>query len=105
MRQIGNFINGREAMNIILGAKYKDVISGYEGIAIGSVAYITGCNQALLQSRGKSDKKDDGEWVDEERLQRIGNTVLKLGGESAALRKPGVQVVRAVGGDREPPKW
>lgn len=31
-----------------LGRKYKDKITGFEGVATGYVRYLTGCNQVLL---------------------------------------------------------
>ena len=36
---------------IKIGCKYKDVLTGYEGVCIGYAYYITGCATALIQPR------------------------------------------------------
>ncbi|MGR3179947.1 MAG: hypothetical protein ACUZ8E_18045 [Candidatus Anammoxibacter sp.] len=54
---------------IELGKTYKDTITGFKGVCIGYVQYITGCNQVLLTPKvdetGKSVKSD---WFDEQRV-------------------------------------
>lgn len=35
-----------------LGETYEDCITGFTGVAVGYVQYLTGCNQALLVPRG-----------------------------------------------------
>lgn len=35
-------------MNIQLGKTYKDVITGFSGIAMSKVEYLTGCDQVGL---------------------------------------------------------
>ena len=39
--------------NIILGATYRDVITGFSGVATGYVKYLTGCNQVLIQPEAR----------------------------------------------------
>ena len=57
---------------IHLGRKYKDVVTHFEGYAIGYVNYITGCNQALISPRGeKPSVKPESEWIDEQRLEEV----------------------------------
>lgn len=56
---------------IILGATYTDKISNFEGVAVGHVRYLTGCNQTLLQPRGKKGSKTDAEWFDDSRLVKV----------------------------------
>lgn len=59
-------------MTIKLGCTYRDLITGFQGIATGHVEYISGCNQALL-----SPKVDDkgarvsAEWFDDQRLTEV----------------------------------
>ena len=36
-------------MNIKLGDKVRDRISGFEGIATGTAAYLNGCNRVLIE--------------------------------------------------------
>lgn len=53
----------------ILGRTVTDTITGFTGVAIGHVQYLTGCNQALVQPRASdTSKKPDSEWIDEQRL-------------------------------------
>ena len=57
---------------IKLGMKYRDLLTGFEGIASGFCTYITGCNQALIQPRShEMHKKPDPVWIDEQRLEVI----------------------------------
>ena len=94
---------------ITIGAKYKDVLTGFEGIATGHCTYITGCNQALIQPRShETNKKPETEWIDEQRLEQVGDDVVKLPswvqGPLGELDQ-GAPSVRAItGGDREAPK-
>lgn len=93
---------------IKIGCKYKDLLTGFEGIAIGTVVYITGCNQALIQPRGAPDKRPESEWVDEQRLEQVGEEMVELPEVEAAPPAAGGSSVRGIkvttGGDREPPK-
>ena len=54
-----------------LGMTYKDVITQFEGVAIGRADYITGCSQVLLVPQGLTadGKRREGEWFDEQRLR------------------------------------
>lgn len=64
---------------IELGATYKDVITGFEGVATGYVQYITGCNQALLVPPcDKSRKAPEACWYDEQRLSRTRAKVIAI---------------------------
>lgn len=66
-------------MKITLGAKYKDRITGFEGICTGHAEYISGCNQALLTRTDLDEKAGTrGEWFDDQRLQRVGTTKIVL---------------------------
>lgn len=59
-------------MNKILGYTYQDVITRFEGVAIGHVEYLTGCNQTLIVPRGSdSTKREEAEWFDDQRLIRL----------------------------------
>jgi hypothetical protein len=64
---------------ITLGQKYKDKITGFEGIATGYVKYISGCNQALLApSVSKDNVPKDAAWFDEQRLESVGKKIITL---------------------------
>ena len=64
---------------IELGIKVKDKITGFEGVVTGYVEYLSGCNQALVAPRVKEDGSlIDSEWIDEQRLDRVGKTQITL---------------------------
>jgi len=64
---------------IQLGTKVKDKITGFTGIVTGYVQYLTGCNQALVQPPvAKDGTYKDSWWIDEQRLELVDNTVIKL---------------------------
>lgn len=58
---------------IELGKTYKDLITGFSGIAVGHVRYISGCNQVLLAPPiDDSGKLRDSQWFDEQRCEDLG---------------------------------
>ena len=66
-------------MEIELGAKYKDKITGFVGRATGYVQYISGCNQALLAPAVTAEgSQRDGCWFDIQRLERLNDEVIVL---------------------------
>lgn len=59
-------------MNDILGRTVTDGITGFTGVAIGHVRYLTGCNQTLVQPAGKdATVRPNAEWFDDQRLSVI----------------------------------
>ena len=57
---------------IEFGVEVIDTITGLQGIVIGRVSYITGCDQYLVQPRvDKEGKYIDSRWVDEHRLDFV----------------------------------
>ena len=82
--------------NVELGATYRDMITGFTGIATGRVEYITGCNQVLLAPKtDKTNKLSGSEWIDLERLVKQKGRVLRL---------PSARTEAPKGGDRLPPR-
>mgnify|MGYP001557762942 CR=1 FL=1 len=72
-------------MKIELGQKVQDVITGFEGVVTGRVAYISGCKQNLVAPRIKPDGTlAESQWFDEDRL-----TVLDAPPISLKVRAPG----------------
>ena len=56
-------------MKLKLGIKYKDNITGFEGIATSRVEYLTGCVHIGLQAPVDKDGKiPDPQYFDESRL-------------------------------------
>jgi hypothetical protein len=63
----------------VLGKKYKCIITGFEGVAVGRVEYITGCNQALLAPGvGADGASRESAWIDEQRLNELPGDAIKL---------------------------
>ena len=57
---------------IKLGSKVKDMITGFEGIAIAKTVYLNGCVQIQVQSKKLKDGEIiKAEWIDELRLVHI----------------------------------
>lgn len=63
---------------IQLGRTYKDVITGFQGVATGYVQYITGCNQVLLAPRAEGGSAPDSHWYDEQRVEQVGTARIVL---------------------------
>ena len=54
------------------GDKVRDKISGFTGTITGYAAYITGCQQVLIQPVVESEsKKAESCWMDEGRLELV----------------------------------
>lgn len=64
---------------IELGATYRDKVTGFKGVAVGYVRYMTGCNQALLvppvDDKGAT---VESHWYDVQRLERQKTAVIEL---------------------------
>lgn len=78
----------------MLGKKFRDVVTGFEGVCTGRADYVSGCSQALIVPPiGPGGEFRAGEWFDVQRLSQVGNKVLAFDN------------VRALGGpDRGAPK-
>lgn len=62
-----------------LGIKVKDKITGFTGIVMGHVQYLTGCGQSLVQPPVKeSGDYVDSRWFDDDRLEITDNKPLDL---------------------------
>jgi hypothetical protein len=57
--------------SIILGATYRERITGYTGVATAHVRYLTGCSQVLLIPPMHENKLQDGNYFDEQRLVQV----------------------------------
>ena len=61
------------------GQKVKDTITGFTGVVVGVVKYISGCNQALVTPPTDKDGKiTESEWFDIQRLLQIGTKQISL---------------------------
>ena len=60
-----------------LGVILKDIVTGFEGVAMGRTQYFTGCNHYGLSSQilSKEGKPNEWEWFDESRMQATEKTM------------------------------
>jgi hypothetical protein len=59
-------------VEIKIGDKVRDRLSGLVGYVHGKAEYITGCNQVLVNPRTvKDDKPVDGTWIDDSRIELV----------------------------------
>ena len=58
--------------NLPLGLKVRDVVTGFEGLAIGFTQYMTGCKQLLVQPPVTPEGVwVESAWIDHNRLEVI----------------------------------
>lgn len=65
--------NTKEKINpeqpIVLGNQVKDIVTGFEGIAVTRVEYLNGCVQYCVKGKmGKDGKVPEGEYIDQQQL-------------------------------------
>lgn len=59
-------------MDIKLGQRYKDAVTGFIGVAVEKADHINGCLQYALQPPTKEDgSKREAEWFDFQRLELV----------------------------------
>lgn len=77
---------------IQFGRKYHDVITGFEGVAIGFTEYLSGCNQVLLAPQvGDDGAKKESHWFDIQRIKTAGDaTLITLDNSGIPQRQPRV---------------
>lgn len=57
--------------DIRLGEEVRDVITGFKGVAISKISYLTGCVQYGVKPKAKNGKMLDVEYIDEDQLEPI----------------------------------
>ncbi len=61
------------------GQEVKDKITGFRGVITGQCSYITGCQQYLIQPKGrKTDVKPDALWFDVDRLALVSKKIISI---------------------------
>lgn len=63
-------------MNIALGDRATDKITGFSGIVIGHCTYITGCDQVLLAPRSDGADLKSAHWFDIDRCEVVDRAVV-----------------------------
>lgn len=64
-------------MAIKLGEKVKDVVTGFEGIAVARIVYINGCVQFGVKAKMREGKLSDVEYIDETQLVFVNRGINK----------------------------
>lgn len=63
----------------ILGFNVVDRITGFRGVVVGHVMYLTGCNQCLVVPPvGPDGALREGQWFDDQRLQLAEGEPIRL---------------------------
>ncbi len=68
------------ATNIKLGKKYKDSVTGFEGVATAQTIFQFGCIRFCLESADLKDGKPVECWFDEQRLVSPSKSRAETGG-------------------------
>ena len=69
-------------MLITLGDRVKDIITGFEGVAIAKVEYLNGCIQYQVRPTGLKDGQPrDAHWID---ISQLGHSPAGPGGPQDA---------------------
>ena len=64
---------------IKLGMTVKDIVTGLKGVVIGTTAWLTGCDQAIVQPPvNKDGEKPDTMWFDVNRLVILKAKIIKI---------------------------
>ena len=76
-------------MKIELGKKYKDQITGFEGVAAGVCYYLSGCNQVLLVPPISADGNfRESQWFDVQRMKELeGEKIVLINDETPGFDK------------------
>lgn len=54
-----------------LGKKYRDSITGFEGVATAKTDFLYGCVRVLLEGVTSEEKNPEEFWFDEQRLKDV----------------------------------
>jgi hypothetical protein len=60
---------------IKLGQKVKDLVTGYEGIAVARVEYLNGCVQYCVKPPTTNNTMPAGEYIDHQQLEVVGDGI------------------------------
>jgi hypothetical protein len=79
----------------MLGFTVTDKITGFKGIVVGYVNYLTGCSQALVQPRIKADgSPNESLWLDVQKLEiddSVSRVILENGATPGFDKAPPVR--------------
>jgi len=76
-------------MEVKLGDKVKDKVTGFTGIAYAKTEYLNGCVQMDIKPRvDKDGRPQDGMCIDIEQLEKVGtkSVLVKKAGTGGAMK-------------------
>lgn len=77
---------------INLGDEVHDVVTGFTGIAVSRLDFLSGCRQYAVQGRVKDNVISEAQWFDYQRLKPTGTAVVlstrDSGGPAPGQRLP-----------------
>lgn len=94
-------MNIKQVAETFLGYTVQDKVTGFTGVAVGAVQYLTGCAQVAVAPKVKEDGTvPDSHWYDWTRLNVLpvariavgGDTPTDNGADESILRAPGMRV-------------
>lgn len=80
---------------IKLGQKVRDVVTGFEGVAVCRISWLNGCQRISVQPKATREKKGDAQSIpdsktfDEEELEVLDDQPLNLPGSKALAAQTG----------------
>jgi hypothetical protein len=88
---------------IELGAKVKNIVTGFTGIATARVEYLNGCIQYCVEGLANKDGKSEYHYIDEGSLDVVGKGIIGL----SPIRKNSSKEKEPSGGvmPNTPPKF
>jgi hypothetical protein len=60
---------------IKLGQKVRDMVTGFEGIAVARIEYLNGCIQYCVKPKSQNGEMPEGQYIDHQQLEVVGNGV------------------------------
>jgi len=75
---------------LLLGREMTDSVTGFTGIAVSKIEYLTGCTQYCLKGKvNKDGKVPEGEWFDWQKLTVTGPGVLETISDRVSVDESG----------------
>lgn len=71
-------------MTIKLGSKVRDILTGFEGIAVARTTFLYGCVRVCIESTEILKGEVVENWFDEQRVETVKKTKPKVSPESSA---------------------
>jgi hypothetical protein len=91
-------------MEIVLGWKVKDKVTGLIGIAVAKCTYLNGCIQYnVVPPVNKENSTPKNIWIDEGQLSKVSDGIIEKPKDEILLKKRRLVVKSTGGGERSHP--